>query len=223
MKGLVCILFIQAQEVPGVTVFRYEGAVMFASFDYFRDKLIEKSGFDPLKICKQMKHAALNSHEELQNKESNNAKKTTSSASIQQQKDIDVETQGSQQILSNIVNSQIGMNSEVLTTNEKESVAIAAELSKEIAENQFSPPLEEINAEAAAAPVNGVNQRLAVNLAVEGEMEALVNKKTQAKNQHIILDCSVWAFIDDTAVQRLIDVCLEIFHNCLVYTRNYLV
>ena len=50
-----CFFSVQAQEIPGVKVFRFEGALMFASFDYFKNKLIEKSGLDPFELRKQKK------------------------------------------------------------------------------------------------------------------------------------------------------------------------
>lgn len=48
----------KAKEISGVKIFRYEGALFFASFDYFRTKLIQKTGLDPMVLAKQQKQAA---------------------------------------------------------------------------------------------------------------------------------------------------------------------
>ena len=42
-------------------MFRFEGAVLFASFSYFRQCLIAKSGLDPFRLSKQKKKLALKS------------------------------------------------------------------------------------------------------------------------------------------------------------------
>ncbi len=49
---------LQAREIPGVQIFRFDGALYFASFEYFRTKLYQKTGLNPIAIGKYQKKEA---------------------------------------------------------------------------------------------------------------------------------------------------------------------
>jgi hypothetical protein len=59
------ILFYQAEEVKGITIFRFGGSLYYASSEYFRDKLYKKTGLNPRKLlAKRVKYEAKQVKEE---------------------------------------------------------------------------------------------------------------------------------------------------------------
>ena len=46
-------IYVQAFEVPGLKIFKYDGAVFFANFDYFRSQMYEKTGLSRRIIVKE--------------------------------------------------------------------------------------------------------------------------------------------------------------------------
>ena len=127
----------QAIEDPGVCVFRYEGPLMFASFPYFKHKLIEKTSVDPVERRKLLKAVPWNTH------------------------------------CNTITNSSFANDTTRLTNEQK-------------GEEKRSQCEQELN----------VHVKLPEHVKLRSSL--LVN--------HIILDCSVWSFIDDTALTLLIEV-----------------
>lgn len=137
--------YLQAIENPEVRVFRYEGALMFASFPYFRHKLIEKTSVDPITRRKLLKTAASN--------QSTDCSITMTSSSVNE-------------------TVRIRLNDQVGDSNGSKA---------------HNP--EDFGEEAAESKSSGISAPLLV--------------------QHIVLDCSVWSFIDDTALTQLIEALIH--------------
>lgn len=234
-------------------VFRFEGALLFASFDYFRSKLIEKTGIDPIALRKQQK---------LESKRAANTLEQTISLSTKSSSEQIAEDTARDAPLPPIPGSTrpqsqrssggfSGEDSSSGTQNrnrcqipvpppptridssssisERSSGAVQDALSQTVVEptstaQAVDPKISSSDRTVAADRVELSN----VMREARGSASGLVNplkvtiahskKKLQSSNKesdstdllenvhHIILDASVWGFIDDTAVSSLIEV-----------------
>ena len=243
----------KAQEIPGVKVFRFEGALLFASFDYFRSKLIEKTGVDPVILRKQQKREIKRAAENLEKILSSNQKtnsepvlaedaarncplppipsrKSQDSSKKSQPKD-GVDGMSPENPFppahTHSVNSTVA---EITLSDQRSNDALDPEhsISNKSAGSETSLEVDVSN----SLPLHTENCTFAVkhNTPMKTNRNALgglrnlenlmINKensinrrsiddtgnKLPKRTQYIILDASVWAFIDDTAVTNLIEV-----------------
>lgn len=234
-------------------VFRFEGALLFASFDYFRSKLIEKTGIDPIALRKQQK---------LESKRAANTLEQTISLSTKSSSEQIAEDAARDAPLPPIPGSTrpqpqrssggfSGEDSSSGTQNrnrcqipvppppihidsssfisERSSGAVQDALSQTVVGSTSTatavdPKMSSSDRTVAADRVELSNVMRDASGSASGFVNPLKKtmthskKKLQSSNKesdstdllenvhHIILDASVWAFIDDTAVSSLIEV-----------------
>ena len=193
-------------------MFRYEGTVMFASFDYFKSKLIEKTGCDPLILRKLQKRAAKAAKSAAASFFSSTS--ATVLTSVDVAKESINEGNKSNDGTFALEMTQWPVSSQK-KTNEVGSSA-TAEKPNTMAENSIfvtsnssgdmSTPQPTENLLANGADSNKITSNKLDVKKVYFEVNKHKIYVIENKVHHIILDCSVWAFIDDTAVKLLVDV-----------------
>ena len=208
--------YIQAQEIPGVKVFRYEGTVMFASFEYFKSKLIEKTGCDPLIMRKLQKRAA-KAGKSAAALSSSSASATAPTEVANESINEEGDKSNSGTIALEIAQTPVSSQKKPTKANEVGSFA-TDENPNMLTENSISITSNSSGDMSAPQPTekllaNGVeSNKITSNKPDVKQVQFKVNESEQKigiidnKVHHIILDCSDWAFIDDTAVKLLVDV-----------------
>lgn len=198
----------QACEVQGVKVFRFEGTVMFASFEYFKTKLIQKTGCDPLKLRKQQKRAAKvpaaspDARLPQRNESDNSIESATNGGTSgglggnggRALEEGSASPTAATAIELNNANNELSITSGTSGISERSEVCAVVKLNGGGA--SFA------SAATGADSVKGI-------LKATGHHSGYQCLQIGSNVHHIILDCSVWAFVDDTAVKLLADVNLQ--------------
>ena len=186
---------------------------MFASFDYFKNKLIEKTGLNPFALREQQKSLGTKAHSLLINSafSSPNAIRNPSSPP----KSEPHQTGKVQQTSKNGVVEQ-----NVKFPNQNEEVKPEDHVTK----NNNSSDMHQADGNAGQCSLEANKTEGEVPVTVDRSVEQMevdisqeqeecekgaldtLQKNAHVENCSIVLDGSVWAFIDDTGVQRLIDV-----------------
>ena len=207
MNLIHSFILLQAKEIPGVKIFRYEGALFFASFDYFRTKLIQKTGLDPLVLAKLQKRAA-----RLQQ---------SAGPSTVEETVID----------STIADAQLHGQNGYLSANERmdtqcgqaqaqvHSIENGTELLSGMIFESRSAYVRQ-NGASSASMENNIDDRADSKPAPAGMDNGFImdrqpgppkeinrtNENITSAIHSIVLDCTGWSYIDVTALKALVDV-----------------
>ena len=184
---------------------------MFASFEYFKSKLVEKTGCDPLRLRKLQKRAAKTAAVNFASPE---PKRNESDSSI---------GSGSNGVNGNRT-AQIGYGGQ---SGEDGSASPTIEMKLNNANNELSitSGTSIISEVSNVVKLNGENASFASAASGTESMKGILKTtgphsgyqclQINNKVHHIILDCSVWAFVDDTAVKLLTEVSLHFKQSIL--------
>lgn len=235
-------------------MFRFEGALMFASFTYFRSCLIAKSGLDPFRLAKQKrKHELKNSEASQLSKpvlSANNlnnmqpfSSSSTNLGSIAQQSQAPISftqlqfnsaaannlTQSGDSFQSNRVNGNLKENQReslnknavgVTLSNSQKTLDDVGNSKSSMNDCASAEQTEELSPWPAAILIgtqtvddNDDNESFPQSV-TPGEREP----SYPIQVTHLILDCSGWAYIDDTALTLLVDVSVSLFLKQKLYT-----
>lgn len=184
---------------------------MFASFEYFKSKLIEKTGCDVLKLRKQQKRATKTATPTPagpapQREESNASIDSGSNGATGGANGVQGLEDGSASpttaIKLNDENNQLSITSGTSGISERSEAC-----------NGVTLKLQEGGASFASA-VSGTDSVKGI-LKTSGPHSGYQCLQIDNKVHHIILDCSVWAFVDDTAVKLLTEVISEFLVLCV--------
>lgn len=225
------VTYLQAQELPGVKVFRFEGALMFASFDYFRSKLIEKTGLDPIALRKDKQKApSKNTPSAIAANPSSASPFSPPPVTLTPSTNDPTETDP---LGSPSASAESGSGPEQSASSDPSPDR--SELQNEGVRHRNGS--HHSNGDAIPIPISSSppNALTTTDIETEGAVAAgehedkqsteLIRRPTsigvqmiESRGQrdqsirvhHIVLDCSVWAFVDDTAVIRLGDVSYEL-------------
>ena len=179
---------------------------MFASFEYFKSKLVQKTGCDPLRLRKLQKRAAKTA-----------AANPASPEPKRNEPDCWIDS-GSNGVNGNSVGNggqsgeegSASPNIEVKLNNVNNELSITSGTSV-ISEVCNVVKLNGGNASFASA-ASGTESVKGI-LKTTGPHSGYQCLQIDNKVHHIILDCSLWAFVDDTAVKLLTDVRLNFKHS----------
>lgn len=231
-------------------VFRFEGALLFASFDYFRSKLIEKTGIDPIALRKQQKLESKRAANTLEQTISLSTKSSSEQIAEDAARDAPLppipgstrpQSQSSSGGFSGEDSSSGTQNrnrcqipvppppthiDSSSSISERSSGAVQDALSQTVVEPTSTA--QAVDPKISSSDRTVAADRVELSNEASGSASGLVNplkvtmahskKKLQSSNKesdstdllenvhHIILDASVWGFIDDTAVSSLIEV-----------------
>ena len=220
-------------------VFRFEGALMFASFDYFKSKLIEKTGLDPLALRKNQQKNVPSTHERVLVQNSSSAPSPSpvipssvndptehrpfggSCPSDASGPEHSPRPQQTQHQSDDVHLSDEGLRNRNPAQNSGGVCNInSLPNASDEAGGSSSAAIERVPALAAVEEEEKPSAELihkpaSLELHLErpgGDGQRGMNEHT-IRVHHIVLDCSVWAFIDDTAVIRLGEVSYKFLHQ----------
>ena len=183
---------------------------MFASFDYFKNKLIEKTDLDPFALREQQKRFGIKAHSSMINSAQNAIKNVSSPSPSEPHQTRNLQPTSRNGVVehnagSSNQNAEVKPEDQVAKMNNSSDIHTSADGNASQCSLQTNKTEDEV-----PVTVDRIGEQMEVEISLEqkeGDKTALdtLQKNAQMENRTIVLDGSVWAFIDDTGVQRLID------------------
>lgn len=194
---------LQAKEIPGVKIFRYEGALFFASFDYFRTKLIQKTGLDPLVLAKLHKRAA---------KSKQSADLSTVEETVIDCSNAADQLHGQNAYVSAIEHTynQYGQVHSIENGAESQSGIIFESRSAYVRQNGASSASKEtksVDRDHSGLALDKMDNGFIMDRHPGPPNETNQTNENKTSTIHsIVLDCTGWSYIDVTALKALVEV-----------------